>query len=167
MPVVVCCDSCTSASTLRERVVRALTSLPGLGSSGSFRCRLVLGGSPPGRRGVHMTARTSRRVVARRRRRRGYRTPSQRKKEKATYKRCDANLERGRVVPAEEAVLRRGIGDRTNDRSVSGGSASPSTERWPAAIRSLSRAMRDPNTSVPLVLPVECARRISSGAACL
>ena len=88
-------------------------------------------------------------------------------REKATYKRCDANLERGRVVPAEEAVLRRGIGDRTNDRSVSGGSASPSTERWPAAIRSLSRAMRDPNTSVPLVLPVECARRISSGAACL
>ena len=76
------------------------------------------------------------------------------KKEKATYKRCDANLERGRVVPAEEAVLRRGIGDRTNDRSVSGGSASPSTERWPAAIRSDSLAMRDPNTSVPRVEPV-------------
>ena len=88
-------------------------------------------------------------------------------KEKATYKRCDANLERGRVVPAEEAVLRRGIGDRTNDRSVSGGSASPSTDRWPAAMRSDSLAMRDPNTSVPLVLPVECARRISNGAACL
>ena len=89
------------------------------------------------------------------------------KKEKATYKRCDANLERGRVVPAEEAVRLLGIGDRTNDRGVSGGSASPNTDRWPAAMRSDSLAMRDPNTSVPLVLPVECARRISSGAACL
>ena len=89
------------------------------------------------------------------------------KKEKATYKRCDANLERGRVVPAEEAVRLLGMGDLTSDRSVSGGSASPSTERWPAAIRSDSLAMRDPNTSVPRVEPVECARRISNGAACL
>ena len=59
------------------------------------------------------------------------------------------------------------MGDLTNDRSVSGGSASPNTDRWPAAIRSDSLAMRDPNTSVPLVDPVECARRISKGAACL